>query len=96
MPRRIKTKPFEERTSFPNMTSMIQYELWRNGIDKTYCAAYAGITTTKALAASRLLVNQGLATAEKEGDLLVLRPVLGKRLDRTIFTEPPPDVDAWV
>ena len=83
------------RDSFPNMTSLIQYEIWEKGESKV-AASGGGIQTAKARAAGQLLVEWGLATVRKEGNLLIFMAVPGERLDRQTRLLPPDDVEAWV
>lgn len=84
-----------EGRRFPNMVSLVRYQVWSDGVDQIASQA-GGITTAKARFAARVLAREGLVTIEETGDLLIIRPVPGTRLDRRAFPEAPEDVDAHV
>jgi hypothetical protein len=83
------------KESFPNMTSLIRYEVWRDGIDRVNTQSNT-IINAKARTAARLLFKQDLVTITEEDELLVLRPIKGTVLDRVTHPDPPDDVKAYV
>ena len=75
------------------MLSLIRYEVWRDGKDEVADEGEGGgIFTIWARSVAHTLLEEGLITIEKDGRLLVLRPVPGTILDRNAFPQPPEDV----
>jgi hypothetical protein len=81
------------RESFPNMTSLVQYSIWRDG-ERKIAASKDKVTviTIKAQSGGRHLVEMGLATVREEGKFLIFTAVPNGRLDRRVYPTPPDDV----
>lgn len=77
-------------SSFPNMTSLMQYAIWESGektiTNKKECV---NTITAKAQSGGRRLVKMGLATMRQEGEFLIFTAVPNGRLDRRVYPTPP-------
>lgn len=80
--------------SFPNMTSLVQSEIWKHG-KKEVCASAHNIITAKAIAAGRVLVKLGLVTVVETNGVLIFQAVAGKELDRNSYPKHPDNIGDW-